>query len=155
VKGQEDFAGSDGDGVEQDGKKVQQPQLISRTRSKKQTCYSSGCCDCYIAHIALTSVLLIANTWSNALTGISSCQYVHNVLQQKRFPGASRTRDKHILFQIHGLPPPKRMMRKKEKEKKDHHCAKALAPSTRNIRSENLLKNQSPNSPEKMNRISP
>jgi hypothetical protein len=118
VKGQEDFAGSDGDGVEQDGKKVQQPQLLSRTRSKKQTCYSSGCCDCYIAHIALTSVLLIANTWSNALTGISSCQYVHNVLQQKRFTGASRTRDKHILFQIHGVPPPKRMMRREGKKKR-------------------------------------
>ncbi len=28
MKGQEDFAGSDGDGVEQDGKKVQQPQLL-------------------------------------------------------------------------------------------------------------------------------
>jgi hypothetical protein len=128
VKGQEDFAGSDGDGVEQDGKKVQQPQLLSSSRSKKQTCYSSGCCDCYIAHIALTSVLLIANTRRNALTGISSCQYVHHVLQQKRFPGASRTREKHILFQIHGVPPPKRMMRregKKKKKRKDHHRAKA------------------------------
>jgi hypothetical protein len=84
-KGQEDFAGidGDGDGVEQDGKKVQQPQLLSRTRSKKQTCYSSGCCDCYIAHIALTSVLLIINTGRNALIGISLCQCVHNVLQQK------------------------------------------------------------------------
>jgi hypothetical protein len=49
---------------------------------------------------------------------------VHNVLQQKWFPSASRTREKHILFQIHEVPPPKRMMRregKKKKARKDHH----------------------------------
>jgi hypothetical protein len=55
---------------------------------------------------------------------------VHNVLQQKRFPGASRTREKHILFQIHGVPPPKandEERGKKEKEKKGSSSCKNLS----------------------------